>query len=131
MLNALKAISYGIITIIVLGLCNQLLLIMGLVTYNALEKTYPVLSGWGQVFTYALGGSGYFVVMFFGGLVTTMVAVKYHYTKTIIASALGSGFSLYLSLKDEIFTPIALFFLLFGLLAAVLGCRVWLSYKNK
>ena len=131
MLNSLKAISYGIITIFILGLCNQLLLIMGLVAYGSLTKTYPMLSEWSQIFTYALGGSGYFVVMLVGGFITTMAAVNKHYTATIIAAILGSSFSLYMSLKDEIFTPIALFFLLFGIFAAIMGCRFQLAYKAK
>jgi len=131
MLNTLKAISYGIITIFVLGLCNQLLLIMGLVAYGSLTKTYPILSEWSQIFTYALGGSGYFVIMLVGGFITTMAAENKHYTATIIAAILGSSFSLYMSLKDEIFTPIALFFLLFGTFAAIMGCRFQLAYKAK
>jgi len=132
MINALKAISFGIITIIILGLCNQLMLIMGLVGYGSLTKIYPELQAWSQVFTYVLGGLGFCTVMFFGGLVTAMASVKYSYTKTIIASILGSSASLYLSLKDEIFTPIALIFLVSGILSASLGCRVWLNYqKNK
>ncbi len=131
MLNSLKAISYGIISIIFLGLCNQLLLIMGLVAYGSLAKTYPLLSDWSQTFTYVLGGSGYFIVMFIGGFITTMAALSNHYRYSIIAALLGSSLSLYMSLKNEIFTPIALFFLLFGILAAVLGCHFQLAYKAK
>ncbi|MCK5696817.1 MAG: hypothetical protein KAI02_01570 [Gammaproteobacteria bacterium] len=132
MINSLKAVSLGIITILVLGLCNQLMLIMGLVGYGSLVKSYPELQAWSHIFTYTLGGFGFCIVMFFGGFVTAMASIKYSYTKTIIASILGISASLYLSLKDEIFTPIALIFLISGILSATLGCRVWLNYqKNK
>ena len=119
------------ITIVILGLFNQLILIMALVGYGSLAKTYSALLPWTQVITYALGGLGYFIVMFFGGLVTTMAAVKHSYPKAIAASILGSSISLSLSLKDEVFTPIALFFMLFGIAASILGCWFWHKYQQR
>lgn len=127
--NHLKAISYGIITIIILGLVNQLALIMALVSYGSLERTYPALLPWTQLFTYAVGGLGFFVVMSIGGFVTAMSSLKDSYANAIIASILGSSISLYLSLKDEIFTPIALFFIVFGIASSVFGCWIWQRYQ--
>ena len=131
MLNSIKAISFGILTIIILGLVNQLVLILSLVAYSELAKTYSVLQPWSQVFTYALGALGYFIVMFFGGLTTSAIAQTQPYIKSMIAAFLGSSFSLYLSLKDEIFTPIALVFIVFGILSTLFGCWAWKQWKNK
>ena len=131
MINSLKAISYGIISIIILGLFNQLILILALVEYSVLAKTYPVLLPWSQVFTYALGGLGYFIVMFFGGIITTMAALKHTYINAVAASILGSSISLYLSLKDEIFTPTALFFLILGIISSIFGCWVRHRYLRR
>ncbi len=131
MINSLKAISYGIISIVILGLFNQLILILALVWYSTLAKTYPELLPWSQVVTYALGGLGYFIVMFLGGLVTAMASVKHTYSNAAAASILGSSISLYLSLKDEIFTPIALFFMILGIISSILGCWIWHKYQHR
>lgn len=130
-INSSKAISYGMITIVILGLFNQLILIMSLVGYSSLAKTYPVLMPWSQVFTYALGGFGFFIVMFFGGFVTAMSALKHTYVNAVTASILGSSISLYLSLKDEIFTPIAFFFMSFGIASSIFGCWIWHKYQQR
>ncbi len=129
MLNRIKAISYAIITIIVLGLVNQLVLIMALVAYGSMARTYPSLVAWTSVFTYGLAASGYFIVMFSGGFISAMSARKYQISNALIASLLGSTVSLYLSLQSEIFTPIALFFLIFGVLSAAYGSQV--CYKRQ
>jgi len=129
-LNTFKAVSLGVITIFILGLVNQLVLIMSSVGYNSLVKIAPAFSPWSQTFTYVLAGIGFFIVMAGGGLVTAMAAVEKAYTKAIIASILGSSISLYLSLKDEIFTPIALFFVLFGISSSMVGCWMWKKYEK-
>lgn len=131
MINSSKAISYGIITIVILGLVNQLILIMSLVGYSSLAQTYPALIPWSQVFTYTLGVLGFFIVMFFGGLVTAMSALKHTYANAVAASILGCSFSLYLSLKDEIFTPIAFFFMSFGIASSIFGCWIWQKYQRR
>jgi len=131
MLNSLKAISLGVITIFILGLVNQLVLIMAAVGFNSLIETIPGFAPWTQLSTYILAGLGFFIVMFSGGLVTAMAAIDRAYTKAIIAAMLGSGISLYLSLKDEIFTPMAFFFVLSGVLAAMFGCWVWEKYQGR
>ncbi|MCU7800718.1 MAG: hypothetical protein KZQ70_11355 [gamma proteobacterium symbiont of Lucinoma myriamae] len=131
MINSSKAISYGVITIIILGLINQLILIMSLVGYSSLAKTYPALIPWSQVFTYALGGLGFFIVMFLGGFVTAMAALKHTYLNAFAASIVGSSISLYLSLKDEFFTPIAFFFMTFGIISSIFGCWIWHKYQQK
>ena len=131
MLNSLKAISLGVLTIFILGLVNQLVLIMSAVGYNSLVKISPVFLPWTQEFTYILAGIGFFIVMACGGLVTARAALHQPYLKAVIASILGSSISLYLSLKDEIFTPIALFFVLFGIISSVIGCWAWQRYEQK
>lgn len=129
-LNSLKAISFGVITIIILGLVNQLVLIMSTVGYNLLVRAYPLFAPWSQTVTYGLAGIGFFIVMAGGGLVTARAALQHAYTKAIIASILGSSISLYLSLKDEIFTPIALFFLIYGIISSTAGCWLWKKYQG-
>ncbi|MCU7835720.1 MAG: hypothetical protein KZQ83_10785 [gamma proteobacterium symbiont of Taylorina sp.] len=130
MLNSLKAISFGVITILILGLVNQLVIIMSAVGFNSLVKYAPGFAPWTQTFTYILAAAGFFIVMVSGGLVTTMAALKHAYAKAVIASILGSSISLYLSLKDEIFTPIAFFFVLFGVIASIIGCWGWKKYQK-
>ena len=130
-MNSLKAISLGVITIFILGLVNQLVLIMSAVGFNSLIKISPEFSTWSQEFTYVMAGLGVFIVMASGGLVTAKAALDRAYTKAIIASIIGSSISLYLSLKDEIFTPIALFFLIYGIISSVIGCWIWQKYQQK
>lgn len=129
MFNSIKSITSGVITIIILGLINQLILIMSLVGYGSLSKTYPFLASWTQAFTYIVSGGGYFLVMLCGGLVTAMLATNNTYQKAIIASIIGSSFSLSVSLKDEFFTAIALFFIIFGVLSSIFGCWLWHRYQ--
>jgi len=131
MLNSLKAISLGVITIFILGLVNQLVLIMSAVAYNSLIEISPLFKPWSQIFTYVIAGIGFFIVMASGGLVTARAAQKNIYTKAIIASIIGSSISLYLSLQDEIFTPMAFFFILFGIIASVIGSWSWERYQQK
>ncbi|MCP3849780.1 MAG: hypothetical protein GY694_06020 [Gammaproteobacteria bacterium] len=131
MINSLKAIVLGVTTIFILGLVNQLVLIMAAVAYNALIKMYPLLAPWSQVFTYVLAGIGVFIVMALGGLVTAKNAAEQAYIKAIIAAIIGSSISLYLSLQEEIFTPIAFLFLLYAVSSSVIGCWIWQKYQNK
>jgi len=130
-LNSLKAITLGVTTIFILGLVNQLVLIMAAVAYNSLIKVYPSFAPWSPIFTYVLAGIGVFIVMALGGLVTAKNAVEHAYTKAIIAAIIGSSISLYLSLQEEIFTPIAFFFLLYAVCSSVIGCWVWHKYQHK
>jgi hypothetical protein len=103
---------------------------MSAVGYTSLSKWSPVFQPWSQVFTYTLAGIGFFVVMATGGMVTAMVALRHAYRKALIASFFGSSISLYLSLKDEIFTPIALFFIIFGLASSAIGCWLWKNHQK-
>ncbi len=131
MLNSLKAISLGVITIFILGLVNQLVIIMSVVGYNSLIAISPVFIPWSQVFTYVIGGIGFFIVMTTGGLVTAKAASEQACLKAVIASILGSSISLYFSLQDEIFTPIAFFFVTFGVISSLIGCWLWKKYQQK
>ncbi len=131
MLNSIKAVSLGVLTIFILGLINQLVLIMSAVGYNSLVKILPALLPWSQVFTYVMAALGFFIVMACGGIVSAMVAEKQAYVKAVIASLLGSSISLYLSLQNEIFTPMALLFVLFGLMSSIVGCWGWQKYQAK
>lgn len=130
MLNSLKAISLGIATIIILGLINQLILIMASVGYNLLLNIYPELTSWRQVFTYTISAVCYFIVMASAGYITAMASKQSAYIHTAIAAILGMSLSLYLSLQQEIFTLRALFFIIIGLVFALLGCRRWLSSQK-
>lgn len=127
MLSSLKAISLGIVTIIILGLVNQLILIMASVGYNSLVNIYPELTAWRQAFTYTISALCYFIVMASAGYITAMASRQYAYLHTTIAALLGMSLSLYLSLQQEIFTLFALFFIIIGLIFSLLGCRYWLS----
>ena len=133
--NSVKAISFGVVTILILGLVNQLVLIMAAVGYNALMKISPVFTPWSQFFTYSLGGLGFFIVMASAGVVTAMaseqVSVRQVYINTIIAAITGSSISLYLSLQEEIFTLFALIFLLLGIIFSVSGSWFWKSSFGK
>ena len=131
MLNSLKAISLGVITIFILGLVNQLILIMSAVGYNSLVAVAPAFAPWSQIVAYILAGIGFSIVMASGGLVTAMVAVKHAYYKAASASVIGSSISLYLSLQNEIFTLIAFFFILYGVISSIFGCWLWKRYQQK
>jgi hypothetical protein len=122
MLNNLKAISLGLIVILLLGLTFQLIIILSSVAYNWLAGIYPVIKPWSQYFNYAIGLSCYFVVMASAGFITASASKKQAYTNTSIAALLGMSLSLYLSLQQEIFTLLAFFFLIIGLAFSLFGC---------
>jgi len=129
--NSLKAISIGVNTVLILGLVNQLMLIMAMVGYNSLIKISPAFIPWTQIFTYTLGGLGYFIVMTCAGLLTAMASERQAYSHAAIAAVLGSSISLYLSLQQEIFTLIALIFMMFGIGFATFGCWLWQKHLKK
>ncbi len=104
---------------------------MSVVGYNSLTALSPDFVPWSQTFTYVVGGIGFFVVMAIGGLVTAREAAKQACLKAVIASVLGSSISLYLSLQDEIFTPIAFFFVSFGVISSLIGCWLWQKYQRR
>ncbi len=126
MLNQVKAVILGIISILIFGLINQLVLIISLVGFNSLIKSYPSLASWNQIFTYFVGGIGFAIVMLIGGFVCAMLAKKNVYRLSAIASIIGSTTSLYLSLQNEIFTIIAFLFIALGVLSSLLGSKIWL-----
>jgi hypothetical protein len=126
MFNSIKAISLGVISLLLLGLVNQLVLIMASVGFSYLVKTYPSLLPWSQTFTYSMGALGHFIVMGLTGVVVAMTsAPKQAYLNAGLAVITGSCISLYLSLRDDIFTLIAFLFLVSGIIFALLGCWLW------
>jgi hypothetical protein len=131
MLNSLKAITLGVITIFILGLINQLVLIMSAVAYHSLVEFSPMFLAWSKIFTYIIAAISFFIIMAIGGIVTARIAVENAYNKALIASFIGSSLSLSLSLKDEIFTPIAFFFIIYGLISSMIGCWLWQKYQKK
>ncbi len=131
MLNSIKAISLGIITLLLLELFNQLVVIMAAVGFNYFIKAEPSLATWSQIFSYAIATLGHFIVMMLTGMVVAMASVpKRAFLNAGMAVIIGSGISLYLSLRDDIFTPIAFIFLISGLLFAFLGCWIWQRREN-
>lgn len=127
MFNSIKAISLGAISLLILELVNQLVLIMAAVGFSSLIKSYPGLMPWSQTFTYAMGAAGHFVVMAITGIIVAMASIKKQaYRSTVFAVFIGSGISLYLSLRDDIFTPVAFIFVVSGILFALLGSWFWL-----
>ena len=130
MIDSLKAISIGMLSILILGLISQLLLIMAAVGYNSLIKWSEFFVPWSSLFNYFLAFLGIFISMTAGGMITAMVSRRIPCTNAIIAALLGSVLSLYLSLQQEIFTPLALVFLIFALACSILGCRLWFRFQN-
>jgi len=124
-MTGLKAITAGIITIIVLGLVNQLVVIMANVGFSSLAKSYEIFSPYINLLTYIVGGMGYFVVMFSGGFVTAAISREKIYQRALIAGVIASSASLWWSLRTDIFTPIAVVFLLAGVLFTLLGSWSW------
>ncbi len=132
MLNSIKAISLGIVTLLLLELLNQLVVIMASVGLNYLIKSYPSLASWSQAFTYLIAALGHFIVMIITGIVVTMASIpKMAFFNAGLAVIIGSGISLYFSLRNDIFTPIAFIFLISGLLFAFLGCWIWQRRENR
>lgn len=131
MIDSLKAISVGVISILILGLINQLVLIMAAVGFNSLMKWSDAFIPWSSAFTYFMAGLGFIIVMTIAGLLTAHASNNTPYTNAIIASILGSTISLYLSLQQEIFTLLALVFLILGIACSSFGCWFWLKNAKK
>lgn len=130
MINNIKAISVGVISILIMGLFYQLVLIMAAVGYNSLMKWSDIFVPWSSLFTYLIAGIGFFIVMTIAGLLTAMASTKNPCGNAVIAALMGSAISLYLSLQQEIFTLLALLFLCFGMVCSILGCRLWLRFDH-
>lgn len=126
-MNSLKAIISGFITITVLGLCNQLLVIMAAVWFNHLGETYPLIATYEQALLNTLLIIGLFFVMAAGGYVTAAIAPRRIYWHSMMAALAGSGLSLYLSLRQDMLTPIALLYLLLGISFCLAGSWYWNS----
>ena len=132
MFNSIKAISLGIIILLSLELINQLILIMSAVGFNFLIKSYPSLIPWSQIFTYSMGAFGHFIVMSLTGMTVAITSVSNRACLNAgIAATIGSSISLYLSLRDDIFTPIAFIFLISGIIFALIACSLWLKHAAK
>ncbi len=131
MLNNLKAISLGFITIILFGLLNQLIFIMASVGYNALLKSFSGLLPYKQLFVYVSGIICFFIVMASAGYIAAMSSKKHPYINTSIAAFSGMSFSLYFSLQQEVFTLFALLFIMLGLLFSLYGCYRWVNHLGK
>ena len=124
-MNSLKAIISGFITITVLGLCNQLLVIMAAVWFNHLGETYALIAAYEQALLNTLLIIGLFFVMAAGGYVTAALSPRRIYLHSMIAALIGSGLSLYLSLRQDILTPMSLLYLLTGIVFCLVGSWYW------
>jgi len=124
-MQGFKAVSAGIITIVVLGLVNQLVVIMANVAYNEVAKSYVFLSPYLNLFTIMVGAIGFAIVMVCGGFITAFISQENIYRYSIIAALIASIASLWWSLRSDIFTPIALLFLIFGVVFSIWGSWMW------
>jgi len=124
-MQGFKGIIAGIITIIVLGLVNQLVVIMANVGYHEIGKSYSFILPYINIFSYIIGILGFAIVMICGGFITAAIAQQKIYRNAIIAALIASIASLWWSLRTDIFTPIALLFLIFSILFALWGSWVW------
>jgi hypothetical protein len=124
-MKSFKAIFSGFLTIILLGLCNQLLVIMAAVWFNHLGKTYPLIVAYEQALLNTLLIIGLFFVMAAGGYVTAAIAPRRIYFHSMIAALSGSSLSLYLSLRQDILTPMALLYLFVGIAFCLAGSWIW------
>jgi len=129
-MKSLKAIISGFITIMVLGLCNQLLVIMAAVWFTHLGKTYPLIATYEQALLNTLLLIGLFFVMTTGGYVTAAIAPRHIYFHSMMTALISSGLSLYLSLRQDILTPIALLYVLLGIAFCLIGSWYW-NRKNR
>lgn len=130
-MQGIKAIVTGIIVITVLGLVNQLVVIMANVAYHELTKSYSFLAPYIDIFTYIVGGVGFAIVMACGGIVTAMMTLENVYRNAIIAALIASSVSLWWSLRTDIFTLVALLFLVFGVIFTVWGSWAWKKRADK
>ena len=124
-MKSLKAIISGFITIMLLGLCNQLVVIMAAVWFNHLGESYPLIAAYEQDLLNTLLITGLFFVMAAGGYVTAAIAPRRIYLHSMIAALIGSSLSLYLSLRQDMLTPMALLYLFFGVTFCLAGSWYW------
>lgn len=124
-MNGLKALIIGIVTIIILGLLVQVAVLLAEVGYNSLSNTYSILDPYKNVFVYSIVAIGFALVMICGGYVTAAVSRQKIYLYSSIAAFTACGISLWSSLVTEIFTPIAVLFLIYGISFSLLGSWLW------
>ena len=124
-MRGIKALIVGISTIIILGLLSQLTVLLADVAYNSLAKNYSIFTPYRKLFTYFMTAVGFALVMLCGGYVTAAIARQKIYLYSSIAAIVSCSISLWSSLITEIFTPLAIFFLLYGITFALLGSWFW------
>jgi hypothetical protein len=124
-MNSIKALTAGIICVIILGLTFQLFFIMADVGYNLLMNHYPAIKAYKQIFYYIIGLPGFFLVMATGGYLTSFYARKNVIIHSTIVGALTCGLALYTSINEDRLTLIGAGFFIVGILFTISGSLYW------
>jgi hypothetical protein len=129
-MRGVKALIAGISTIIILGLFGQLTVLLAEVAYNSLAENFTFLYPYRKPFSYVMMATGFALVMLCGGYVTAAIAHQKIYLYSSIAAIVSCSISLWSSLITEIFTPLAIVFLSYGLVFSLLGSWFWKKKHN-
>jgi len=125
----IKALLAGVTFVIFSGLLYQLIYILLATGYAVVIKEHP---GWqitGQVFSYILGGIGYFIIMSSGSYLTAYIAKKHIYLHVILIAILSTGISLFASVREDGFTLNSILFVLLGIAFALVGGYTWTRHQ--
>lgn len=120
-MNSLKAITSGVVFIIVAILLMQLAYLLITVASNHFAKTYPFLDEVPAYFTYLITFPVFVGIMFTGGYLTAVISQQKAVLQTIIVGLITTGGMMWLALENAELTTKGIVINLVLLGATILG----------
>ena len=120
-----KAVSVGIVVVVVLGLLLQLAFTSIVVGQIELSRNYPEYSSTIKAIPYLVGFGGFFLVMAIGGYVTASIALTRVVLNALVVGAVTAGISLWLSVSGGEVKLMSLIFLILGVAFCISGALLW------
>lgn len=128
-MNSIKAITAGIVFIIVATLLMQLAYLFIAVSYNSLAKSYPYLNEISGIFRYLTTISVFIMIMFAGGYLTAMIVETRVLIHSFIVGFITTAGMMWMALENANFTTTGIIINSLMLIATTLGGFYW-SKRN-
>ncbi|MDH5572560.1 MAG: hypothetical protein OEY89_12395 [Gammaproteobacteria bacterium] len=128
-MKSFKAIFFGCMFVVIVGLVVQLAFIFLAVGYIELAKSLPFLNAIGDYFRYLVGFPVFFLIMFSGGYITAAMAEKNVILHCLIVGLLTVGTMLASAIYDYDLTVSGYFLFGLAMVFPVAGGWYW-TKKN-
>jgi len=124
-MRSLKAITTGIIFIIVISLLMQLAYIFVAVAYNSLANNYSFLADISGSLNYLVGIPLFMLIMFSGGYITALIATKRVVLHCAIVASVTTGGMILWSLENAQLSLTGIIVFILAILSASAGGIYW------